>query len=206
MTWIKICGITNSDDALNACKLDIDALGFIFAESPRRIDPESARKIINILPNHIFKVGVFVDEEKEEVKRISKYCGLNILQFNGNELPDYCSSFSYPIIKAIRIKGYEDIEIIREFQKFIIMLDTYNPTQAGGTGKSFPWEIAITAKKIKEFILSGGLNPLNIKEAILKVKPWGVDVSSGVERVPRLKDFSKMVNFVMEVRSFNEEA
>lgn len=201
MTWIKICGITNSEDAINAYRLGVNAVGFIFAPSPRRIEPDTAKRIIDILPDHLFKVGVFVNEEIKEVKRIANYCGLNLLQFSGYETPDYCKEFDLPVIKAIHIRDYKDIEEIERFQDHFILLDTYSPSKAGGTGKTFSWDIALKAKGLKEFILSGGLNPLNVREAIKKVSPWGVDVCSGVEKMEGRKDFSKMVNFVMEVKS-----
>lgn len=201
MTWIKVCGITNSEDAINACMLGVNAIGFIFAPSPRIIEPEIAKGIIDMLPDPLFKVGVFVNEEAKEVKRIAKYCGLNLLQFNGNETPEYCKKFSLPVIKAIHIRHDEDIEEIKRYSDFLILLDTYSPSQAGGTGKTFSWDIAIKAKGIKEFILSGGLNPLNVREAIRKVNPWGIDVCSGVEKIQGKKDFSKMVKFIMEVKS-----
>lgn len=201
MTWIKICGITNLEDAINAYRLGVNALGFIFAPSPRKIDPEIAKSIIDMLPDHFHKVGVFVNEEKEEIERIATYCGLNLLQFNGSETPEFCKKFSLPVIKAIHIRDYEDIEKIKRYENLLILLDTYRPSQAGGTGETFPWDIAIKAKKIKDFILSGGLNPLNIGEAIRKVKPWGVDVCSGVEKTEGKKDFLKLINFVKGVKS-----
>jgi phosphoribosylanthranilate isomerase len=206
MTWIKICGITNIKDGLKAASLGVDALGFIFASGPRRVDPLTAREIIRGLPSPILKVGVFVNEILSRVEETAGYCGLSSLQFHGEESPEYCRSFSLPVIKAIRIKGPESIEEMARYNGFSILLDTYNPMQKGGTGSPFPWEIAQSAKERGKFILAGGLNPLNVGEAVQKVRPWGIDVSSGVEIVPGKKDPQKMIDFVKEVRKADEMA
>ncbi len=205
MTWIKICGITNVEDALNAALLGVDALGFIFAPSPRRIEAEKARKIIKALPKTLLKVGVFVNEEEREVQRMAEYCGLNVLQFHGEESPEYCQKFCLPIFKAIRIRDSESLKEIEKFCDVFILLDTYSPLQAGGSGIPFPWEIALRAKEKGNFILSGGLNPDNVGEAIKKVRPWGVDVCSGVEMCPGKKDSSKMAEFVRRAREEDEQ-
>ncbi|OGP93382.1 MAG: hypothetical protein A2157_17960 [Deltaproteobacteria bacterium RBG_16_47_11] len=204
MTWIKICGITNLEDGLKAASLGVDALGFVFARSARRIEPDIAKKIILALPKTLLKVGVFVGEEEKEVERVAKYCGLNGLQFHGKEPPEYCQKFSLQVLKAIRIKDLESLKDMERYHDVSILLDTYSPVQAGGTGKSFPWELSLIAKEKRDFILSGGLSPLNVGEAIKKVKPWGVDVSSGVESSPGKKDFLKMEEFVKEVRKADE--
>ncbi|OGP88696.1 MAG: hypothetical protein A2157_09875 [Deltaproteobacteria bacterium RBG_16_47_11] len=205
MIWIKICGITNIEDGLKAASLGVDALGFIFAPSLRRVTPDMAQKIIRTLPNLNLKVGVFVNEEPEEVLRVAEYCGLNALQFHGEELPEYCKIFSLPVIKAIRIKTLESLTGMERYPDATILLDTYSPVKAGGTGISFPWTVALKAKEERNFILSGGLNPGNIGEAISKVRPWGVDVSSGVETVPGKKDHLKMNDFVKEARKAYEK-
>ena len=204
MTWIKICGITNLEDGLNAAFLGVDALGFIFAPSPRRIEPELSKKIIQALPQALMKVGVFVNEDQEEVQRIIEYCGLNGLQFHGTESPEHCRGFSLPVFKAIRIKDLESLKDMEKYHDVSILLDTYSSGQVGGTGNPFPWEIALIAKEKRDFILSGGLSPLNVREAIKKVRPRGVDVSSGVELLPGKKNLSKMVEFVKEVKKADE--
>jgi phosphoribosylanthranilate isomerase len=206
MVWIKICGITNLEDGLNAASLKVDALGFIFASSPRRIGPEVAKKIIHALPQSLMKVGVFVNEEQEEVQRIIEYCGLTGLQFHGTEPPEFCRGFSISVFKAIRIKDIGSLKDMERYTDVSILLDTYSSGQTGGTGNPFPWEIAIVAKEKRDFILSGGLNPLNVREAIKKVRPQGVDVNSGLELHPGKKDLSKMVEFVKEVRKADETA
>jgi phosphoribosylanthranilate isomerase len=205
MTWIKICGITNLEDGLHAASLGIDALGFIFATSPRRVEVGTAREIIKALPKTLLKVGVFVNEEEAEVRRVIEYCGLNGVQFHGEESSEYCHKFSCPVFKAVHVRDFESLKDMDKYSKDVfILLDTYSPVQMGGTGSPFPLEIALKAKAKRNFILSGGLNPINVGEAVKKVRPWGVDVSSGVEMTPGKKDFSKMVKFVREVK--NEDA
>jgi phosphoribosylanthranilate isomerase len=205
MTWIKICGITNIEDGLKAASLGVDALGFIFAPSMRRVKPDTTQKIIQALPTTLLKVGVFVDEDPEEVLRVAEYCGLNGLQFHGKESPDYCQKFSLLVIKTIRIKDMESLNDMERYPGATLLLDTYSPVKAGGTGNSFSWEIALKAKEKRNFILSGGLNQDNVGEAIKKVRPWGVDVSSGVERGQGKKDHLKMNDFVKEVRKADEK-
>jgi phosphoribosylanthranilate isomerase len=205
MTWIKICGITNIEDGLRAASLGVDALGFVFATSPRRVEPDVARKIIRAIPTPPLKVGVFVNEDLDEVLRLIDYCGLKVLQFHGEEPSEYCQAFSLPIIKALRIKDLESLKDMERYPETILLLDTYSPVQAGGTGNPFSWEIALKAKEKQNFILSGGLTQENIGEAISKVRPWGIDVSSGVEMVPGRKDHLKMNDFVKEVRRADEK-
>jgi len=205
MTWIKICGITNLEDGLKAASLGVDALGFIFAPSPRRIEPSVAKEIISVLPKTLLKVGVFVNEDPEEVLRVAKYCGINVLQFHGRESPEYCQKFFHPIFKAIHIKDLESLKDMEKYCDVSILLDTYSPVQAGGTGNPFPWEIALKAKEERDFILSGGLSPSNVGEAIKKVRPMGVDVCSGVEVTPGKKDPSKMKEFINESRKSDEQ-
>lgn len=205
MTWIKICGITHIEDAKKAASLGVDALGFIFAPSLRRVAPDVAKKIILALPKTLLKVGVFVNEAPEEVQRVAEYCGLNALQFHGKEPPEYCQKFFFPVFKAIRIKNLESLKDIENYHDVTILLDTYSPVQAGGTGNPFPWEIALRAKEKRDFVLSGGLTPSNVGEAIKTLKPWGVDVCSGVEVTPGKKDLLKMKDFIKETRKADEQ-
>ena len=204
MTWIKICGITNLQDALEAAALGVDALGFIFAPSPRKIDPEVAREIITSLPPAMGKVGVFVNEDLGEVKRIADRCGLDTLQFHGEEAPECCQQVSLRVLKAIRFKNSESIKEMGKYPGIPILLDTYNAGRAGGTGEAFSWELAREARQWRNFILSGGLNPGNVYRAIHLLHPLGVDVCSGVERVPGWKDLFRMIEFVKEVRRADE--
>lgn len=204
MTWIKICGITNIEDALNVASLGADALGFIFAPSPRRVDPVTVRGIVRSFPTSLLKVGVFLNHTLSDVQEIAAYCHLDSLQFHGEESPGYCQKFSQQVIKTIRIRGLESLKNMVRFRNVWILLDTYNPTKGGGTGIQFPWEVALKAKEERDFILSGGLNPSNVGEAIKKVRPMGVDVCTGVETTPGKKDLSRLADFVKEVRKADE--
>ncbi len=204
MTWIKICGITNIEDGKKAASQGVDALGFIFAPSFRRVEPDVAKKIILALPKTLLKVGVFVNEEQKEVLRVAEYCGINALQFHGKESPEFCQKFFHPVFKAIHIRDLESLKDMEKYHDVSILLETYSPVQAGRAGKPFPWEIALKAKEKRNFILSGGLNPGNVGEAIKQVRPWGVDVCSGVEAIQGKKDLSKMVDFIKEVRKADE--
>ncbi len=193
------------EDGLKAASLGVDALGFIFAPSSRKVEPGVAKKIIRALPKTLLKVGVFVNEEQKEVQRVAEYCDLNGLQFHGEEPQEYCQKFFHLVFKVIRIKDLESLKDMEKYHDAFILLDTYNPVQAGGTGNPFPWEIALRAKEKRNFILSGGLSPGNVGEAIKKVRPWGVDVCSGVETIPGKKDSLKMMEFVKEVRKTDEK-
>mgnify|MGYP000285275933 CR=1 FL=1 len=205
MTWIKICGITNIEDGLKAASLGVDAIGFIFAPSSRRVQPDVARKTIQALPKTLLKVGVFVNEDPDEVLRVVEYCKLNGLQFHGEESPEYCQKFFHPVFKTVHIRDFESLKDMEKYHDVFPLLDTYSPVQAGGTGGPFPWEIALAARSKRDFILSGGLNPSNVAGAIKKVQPWGVDVCSGVEASPGKKDPLKMRDFVKEVRKADEK-
>jgi len=200
MTLIKICGITNIDDALEAVSLGVDALGFIFAPSPRRIDASTARDMIRHLPFSTRKVGVFVNEELKRVRRIAEDCGLDAVQLHGQEPPEYCRQIPLWVIKAIGVKDVGSLKEIERYSCVSILLDAPGTDRAGGTGKTFCWEIALKARKERNFILAGGLNPMNVYTAVQKVRPIGVDVCSGVEKVPGKKDRAKMIEFVKEVR------
>ncbi len=205
MVYIKVCGITNLEDAFLVAELGANAIGFVFAPSSRKVEPEIAQEIIRKLPPSIDKVGVFVNEDETKVKEIASFCFLNSLQFHGEEDPIYCLNFAPnfkgKIIKAFRIKEYDSLksilEKVKEFQVDAYLLDTYDKEVYGGTGKTFNWDIAVEVKRLgKPVILSGGLNPQNITEAIEKVKPYGVDVSSGVETFPGKKDPDKLRAFI----------
>jgi phosphoribosylanthranilate isomerase len=198
---IKICGITNEEDALAAARFGADALGFIFAPSPRRIAPEKARQIIKVLPPLVQTVGVFVDEHLGEVSSIAEMCGLDILQFHGNESADYCDSFDRRVIKAIRLRNPHDIKSLAKYDGVVqaLLLDTYLPDKVGGTGMTFNWEWALEAGKYGRIILAGGLSPENVATAISIVKPYGVDASSSLEQSPGVKDHEKIMQFIAEV-------
>ena len=195
---IKICGITNEKDALAAARFGADALGFIFAPSPRRILPEKARQIIKALPPMVQTVGVFVDEDLGEVSFVAEMCGLDILQFHGSESAEYCDSLDRRVIKAVRLRNRQDLKILAKYDGVVhaLLLDTYVPDKLGGTGMSFNWQWAVEARKYGRIILAGGLNPENVAAAISIAKPYGVDASSSVEHSPGVKDHEKMAQFI----------
>lgn len=203
MTLIKICGITNKIDAVNASKLGVDMLGFVFyKKSKRYVDLKAAREIINELPESIAKVGVFVDEDKDKVREIAEASGVDTLQFHGDETPRYCAEFKgdYKVIKAFRIKDREDLKSINDYDTDFDLLDTYKCGSIGGTGETFDWKILKDFEFLRPVILSGGLNPDNVARAISEVVPYGVDVSTGVEESAGRKSLGLLKKFVEEVR------
>ncbi|MFB3896003.1 MAG: phosphoribosylanthranilate isomerase [bacterium] len=206
MTKIKICGITNLEDAQKAVELGVDAVGFIFSKSPRRIDAEIATEIIKVLPPFITTVGVFVNESMDVVKHIASVCRLNVLQFHGEELPEFCSQFGRKIIKSFRVKNPDDLSMLPGYKGIVsaYLLDSRVKGKRGGTGEVFDWELAKIALPYGRVILAGGLTAENVGEAIKSVKPYAVDVSSGVESAPGKKDFEKMKKFVEAVKKLQK--
>ena len=202
MLRIKICGITNREDAFAAITCGADALGFVFyAKSPRSVKLETARSIISSLPPLVTTVGVFVDEDMETLENIISYAGLDIVQLHGVESPEYVN-LSRKTIKAIRVKDLADLEILNQYKSAAaFLLDTYSPESIGGTGHVFNWEIAVEAKKLGRIILAGGLNPDNIEEAVKLVQPYAIDVASGVEGdIKGKKDHNKLRLFIERAR------
>ncbi len=198
-TKIKICGITNLDDALLAVDLGADALGFVFyPKSPRYVKVRDAANICNALPPFVAKVGVFVDELEYEIEKALKECLLNVLQFHGDEPPGFCQKFAAKSIKAIRVRDEESLRAAEEYDVDALLLDTYTDESRGGTGRTFDWSLAVRAKEFLSgpLILSGGLTTANVQEAIRKVRPYAVDVASGVERGPGKKDPEKLRRFI----------
>ena len=200
---VKICGIRDLHDAECAIDADADALGFIFYPmSPRFLDLEKARHLFHDLPKQIMKVGVFVDEPREFLERYIEELRLDYLQLHGHESSEYCSGLDADIIKGLRIRDRNDITSAADYSVAFYLLDTFNEKEYGGTGKTFDWQIAIEAKKVlaSPIILSGGLNPENVAEAVRVVEPYGVDVSSGVEISPGVKDHMKIREFISRAR------
>lgn len=196
MIKVKVCGITNSDDALKASEYGADALGFVFYKgSPRYITPDEARSIVQKLPPFITTVGVFVNESSEVIHEITGYAAIDIVQLHGDETPDACR-MDKRVIKAIRVRELSDLEMLRHYNVSAFLLDAYSPESFGGTGRTFNWDIALDAKQFFRVILAGGLNPDNIKDAVRHVRPYGVDVSSGVEKEKRKKDHARMRLFI----------
>lgn len=196
---IKICGMQNVAAALAAAEAGADAIGMVFAQSKRQVTPRIAREICQALPPFVSKVGVFVDSNVEEVKEIAALCGLDTLQFHGQESVEYCSQFSQTVIKAFRIQNKESLKQLTEFNKYTLLLDSFSTGQAGGTGRAFPWELAEEAGGLYRIILAGGLSAENVVAAIQSVQPFGVDVSSGVE-TGGVKDIRKIEQFINKIR------
>ncbi len=199
----KICGITNSTDALNAASLGVDMLGFVFyRKSKRYVDAIVAKGIINELPSGISTVGVFADAQSSEVRTCAEEAGLDVLQFHGAETPEFCAAFrkDYKVIKAFRIKNRSDLKKINDYDVDYYLLDTYSPDAIGGTGEAFDWMVLTDFELLKPVMLSGGLNAANVGAAIGQVVPYGVDVSSGVESKPGKKEPALMARFVEAVR------
>lgn len=204
MTKVKICGITNLEDAQTAQGCGADFVGFVFADSPRKIDPEKARDIIAQLSPSVKIVALFVNEIKEKVLEVMERMGrVDLLQFHGDETSEYCKYFkAKEIIKAFRIKDEASIELIRGFDNIdFALLDTFKQGQYGGTGKGFDLGLATGVKQFDiPLFLSGGLRPDNVKEAVEKVKPFCVDVSSGVEKEPGKKDAGLVISFIKNAK------
>ena len=201
-TRIKICGITCLEDAQFAVNCGVDALGFMFYEPSKRfIDVESASSICRALPPCVSKVGVFVNASKEQVLHTQKACGLDVLQFHGEESPDWCQQFDAKTMKAFRVGDVNSLEVIYSYDVDAWLVDSYTPGERGGTGHSFQWELLSDIRPYrKPLFLAGGLTPDNIQEAIREVQPFGVDISSGVESAPGRKCPDKVASFVRKVQ------
>ncbi len=203
---IKLCGITRSEDALTAAQQGVDALGFIFAKkSPRYIAPEDAAKIIAALPPFISRVGVFVDEEAASVISIAREIGLDTIQLHGSETPSFCRQIPYPVIKALGLRPDFNLSDLEEYANVVagILLDTWNGGLQGGTGISGDWSIAKkVADRYGKIILAGGLGPSNLEAAISLVRPYGVDLNSGVEIMPGIKNPHKIREAIRIIRNW----
>ena len=200
---VKICGITNYQDASMAVELGAGALGFIFAFSPRQITPQKARDIIRTIPPFVKTVGVFVDEGPAEIKEVIHYCGLDLVQLHGDESPDLCCELMPYTIKALRIKDEASLRKSQTYRGKVraLLLDSYSKDKAGGTGKTFDWQLALKIKKLGiPIILAGGLGPSNIDDAVRTVRPYAVDVNSGVEERPGKKSHLRMKDLMKKVR------
>ena len=197
-TVVKICGITNAPDALAAAAAGADALGLMFYEgSPRHITVKAATEIARQLPPFVIKVGVFVNAPEDAVLRAIGECGLNILQFHGDETPEYCGLFPVMTIKAFRVQDSGSLKALADYQTDAFLLDAHTPDKLGGTGTTFNWDLAVEAQKLgRPIFLAGGLTPENVAEAVRRVQPYAVDVSSGVELSPGKKDHEKVAAFI----------
>ena len=202
---IKICGITNIDDALAAESLGADAIGFIFYEKGKRyVAPETIRDITNVLSPFTIKVGVFVNESSEIINTKSKLAGINVVQLHGNEKQDIINSISLPVIKVFRVDENFDYKMIDQYNGCSILLDTYSEKSYGGTGKQFDWE-KIPAKIRNNIILAGGVSLENIEFIYKNINPAAVDLSSSLEITPGKKDKNKMEKFFNKVNQLRRQ-
>ena len=200
---VKICGITRRDDALAAARLGAHAVGLVFcARSPRNVSIAAAQEVVAALPPFVMAVGLFVDAAARDIEAVLSEVRLDLLQFHGDETAAFCARFGVPFIKAARVRpGLDLIQYAREYGAARgLLLDAFVDGTHGGTGTAFDWSL-IPPDLSLPIVLSGGLNPANVSDAIRRVSPWAVDVSSGVESSPGIKDPQKIAAFMKEVRS-----
>ncbi|MDP4178894.1 MAG: phosphoribosylanthranilate isomerase [Bacillota bacterium] len=204
-TLVKICGIRDVASAEAAVSFGADYLGFVFAESKRRINIEKAKEIIKYIPSNVAKVGVFVNESIETLEYTALECGLDYVQLHGKESSEFCKKLKVPVIKSFSIKEKKDINNITEYEVKAYLVDSDTGKYAGGSGVTFNWELLnnIDESIKKKLILAGGLNADNVLEAIEKIKPFAVDVSSGVETEGR-KDLAKIEKFIKIIKNKNK--
>lgn len=206
MVRVKICGLTNGEDVSKAVFYGAWAVGFIFhKKSPRYISPSKARKIIEELPPFVTPVGVFVDQSERAVREICNFSRLSTVQFHGDETAVYCKRFKdFKIIKAFRINEFFPFESVEKYKVDAYLFDTFKEGENGGTGQTFDWKLINKMKFKKPVILSGGLNSENVAEAMKEVSPFAVDVSSGIEKQPGIKD-PRLIRSFMDVVKFNNQ-
>ncbi len=202
---VKICGITNAEDATVAVEAGADAVGFVFhKKSPRCAEAAVVRAIVKTLPPFVLPVGVFVNEDAKVVCDLMDSCGLALAQLHGDETAAYCEALGRPVLKAIRLKDRRSFLALADFQGRAgvrgFLVDAFSPDAYGGTGQVADWSLAAEAASAATILLAGGLTPENVSEAIQQVRPYGVDVSSGVEACPGKKDHEKVRAFVQAVR------
>jgi phosphoribosylanthranilate isomerase len=203
MTLVKICGITNAGDARVAADAGADAIGLIFAESPRRVGVEEARRISMALPENILSVGVFVDEEPTEILRISREVGLDLAQLHGEETPEAVTAVregGVKVMKALRVKDAASLEALEEYEADLYLLDAHSDRARGGTGERFDWGVAKSLRGRDNIVVSGGLGPENVREAVHFFEPYGVDASSALEHRPGRKNGERVRRFVLAAR------
>jgi phosphoribosylanthranilate isomerase len=199
MTTVKVCGITNPEDARFAAEAGADAVGLVFAESPRRVSVGQARKVAAALPDGVLKVGVFVDGEPKEVLRVASEVGLDYVQLHGDESPEVVAvvrNSGLKVIKALRMRDAGSLEAMEGYEADLFLLDAYSEKARGGTGERFDWEVAKSLKERDNILVSGGLTPENVQEAIRFFEPYGVDASSSLEDAPGKKNLERVRRFV----------
>lgn len=200
---VKICGITNLADADGAVQAGADLLGFVFWEkSPRHITVQAASEITQQLPPFVATVGVFVNAPAELVSQALGECGLNVLQFHGDEAPEFCTRFGAMSVKAFRVRDAESLHALPAYHTDAWLLDAHTPGKRGGTGAMFNWDLAVEAQRFgRPIFLAGGLTADNVAEAVRRVRPFAVDVSSGVEAAPGKKDQVKVKAFITTAKA-----
>lgn len=201
--FIKVCGITNAEDAHWAVHCGASALGFVFCSSPRRVTPEQARVLCEGLPSGVRSVGVFVDDPLSRVREVAAYCGLDLVQLHGNPSPAACRRMGWPCIRAFRVRNETSLRSLQDYRGSVraVLLDAWDEERAGGTGRTFDWRLAPRMRRLgMPVILAGGLTPENVGSAVAQARPHGVDVSSGVERRPGVKDPAMVRQFVKRAR------
>lgn len=200
---VKICGITRVEDALAAVEAGADALGFMFWEaSPRSTTPEQVSKILRDLPPFVARVGVFVNPSADKVRSVIAETGIDTLQFHGEEAPEFCRQFGLRVIKAFRVRDADSLKPLADFRSEAWLLDSFVDGKHGGTGKVFNWDLAAQAvKQGGRVILAGGLTPENAADAVRRVRPYALDVSSGVESAPGKKDIAKIRAFIAAAKT-----
>ncbi|MHB8896930.1 MAG: phosphoribosylanthranilate isomerase [Candidatus Geothermincolia bacterium] len=207
--WVKICGITRLEDAVSAARFGADAVGFVFAKSPRRVTPDAAREIAHEMPDGPAKVGVFVDCPLEEVIAIAEHVRLDMVQLHGDEGYEYCSALGGRAIKAMRVGGTIDIARATRYAQEgacdALLLDAFDPSRNGGTGRTFDWKMVKLIEGSPRVIIAGGLGPANVGEAVKMARPYGVDASSGIEKSPGVKDPVLMYKFIEKARKADYE-
>ena len=199
MGFTKVCGITNPGDAREAAEAGADAIGLIFAESPRRVGVEAAHEISGALPEDVLKVGVFVDAEPEDVLRIASEVGLDLAQLHGDETPETVAAIrdaGLPVMKALRVRNAQTLADIQSYEADLFMLDAWSARVRGGTGETFDWRLAKSVKGRGNIVVSGGLTPENVREAVEFFEPYGVDASSSLEERPGKKSGERVRRFV----------
>jgi phosphoribosylanthranilate isomerase len=199
MVFTKVCGITNPGDARVAVDAGADAIGLIFAESPRKVSREEARKVSIALPENILKVGVFVDAEPGEVLQIAREVGLDLAQLHGDETPETVAAIrnaGLPVMKALRVRNTEALGALERYEVDLFMLDAWSARARGGTGETFDWGLAKSVKGRGNIVVSGGLTPENVREAVEFFEPYGVDASSSLEERPGKKSGERVRRFV----------
>jgi phosphoribosylanthranilate isomerase len=215
---VKICGLRDPEQALKVAQMGADAVGLVFASSPRWVSPDQARAVAEALPPLVSAVGVFVDEAPETINRVAERVGLDLVQLHGDEPPEAVSKVDRPVVKAFGVRGSDWTDEVRAWLNGLpevgrlagLLLDAHDAAARGGTGKRFRWDWVTEARAagkltgLPPLFLSGGLDPRNVGDAIDVVQPWAVDVSSGVESSPGIKDIRKIAEFIRATREGDE--